>query len=328
MRVKLKERRSRILSICITAFMIVGMLPFGTAVFADGDLSPDKVQVDSFKIIDEANANMEVDYVTDADAAKYDLYLNDANNFSSTVCQNQTDSQIKLQLVASYNGTEKINEGDTLAIKASYGTFATKTFAEKQLEDNNGNVLGTYKYDQGVFKLAFSGDYIKNNVVTSFTTAALESDSVAQASDEQGLGTGNERKVLVGALNNQKLAVAYELKNAPDAGPGLDDVTIDSFKILDITHDNKEIDYRKSSDADYDTWKNNPAGFGYALNQDQQSANVVLELKFRYSNANRALQEGDKLTIPAEYGGTMFDFSEVALPLKVTDDTGDHTLGT
>ena len=271
---------------------------------------------------------MEVDYVTDADAAKYDLYLNDANNFSSTVCQNQTDSQIKLQLVASYNGTEKINEGDTLAIKASYGTFATKTFAEKQLEDNNGNVLGTYKYDQGVFKLAFSGDYIKNNVVTSFTTAALESDSVAQASDEQGLGTGNERKVLVGALNNQKLAVAYELKNAPDAGPGLDDVTIDSFKILDITHDNKEIDYRKSSDADYDTWKNNPAGFGYALNQDQQSANVVLELKFRYSNANRALQEGDKLTIPAEYGGTMFDFSEVALPLKVTDDTGDHTLGT
>ena len=328
MRFKFKERRSRILSICITAFMLVGMLPFGTAVFADGDLSTDKVQVDSFKIIDEANANMEVDYVTDADAAKYDLYLNDANNFSSTVCQNQTDSQIKLQLVASYNGTEKINEGDTLAIKASYGTFATKTFTEKQLEDNNGNVLGTYKYDQGVFKLAFSGDYIKNNVVTSFTTAALESDSVAQASDEQGLGTGNERKVLVGALNNQKLAVAYELKNAPDAALGLDDVTIDSFKILDITHDNKEIDYRKSSDADYDTWKNNPAGFGYALNQDQQSANVVLELKFRYSNANRALQEGDKLTIPAEYGGTMLNFSEVALPLKVTDDTGDHTLGT
>lgn len=68
MRFKFKERRSRILSICITAFMLVGMLPFGTAVFADGDLSTDKVQVDSFKIIDEANANMEVDYVTDADA--------------------------------------------------------------------------------------------------------------------------------------------------------------------------------------------------------------------------------------------------------------------
>ncbi len=328
MRVKFKERRSRILSICITAFMLVGMLPFGTAVFADGDLSPDKVQVDSFKIIDEANANMEVDYVTDADAAKYNLYLNDANNFSSTVCQNQTDSQIKLQLVASYNGTEKINEGDTLAIKASYGTFATKTFAEKQLEDNNGNVLGTYKYDQGVFTLAFSGDSIKNNVVTSFTTAALESDSVAQASDEQGLGTGNERKVLVGALNNQKLAVAYELKNAPDAGPGLDEVTIDSFKILDITQGNQEIDYRKSSDADYDTWKNNPAGFGYALNQDQQSVDVVLELAFQYKNSNRALQEGDKLTIPADYGGTIVNFSESSLPLKVTDDTGEHTLGT
>ena len=328
MRVKLKKRCGRILSICITMFMLVGMLPFSSAVFAGTELSADKVQVDSFKIIDEANANTEVDYVTDADAAKYNLYVNDASNFNSAVCQNQKNSKIKLQLVASYMGTEKINEGDTLSIKASYGSFATKTFAEKQLEDKNGNILGTYKYENGVFKLKFSGDYIKNNVVTSFTTAPLKSDSVAQASDEQGLGTGNERKVLVGNLNNQKLALAYELKNAPSSGPSLDDVAINSFKIIDITHGNKEIDYRKSSDADYATWKNNPAGFGYALNQNQQSANVVLEMKFRYSNANRALQEGDKLTIPAEYGGTMFNFSEVALPLKVTDDTGEHTLGT
>lgn len=326
--VKFKKRCGRILSICITMFMLVGMLPFSNAVFAGTELSVDKVQVDSFKIIDEANANTEVDYVTDADAAKYNLYINDASNFNSAVCQNQKNSQIKLQLVASYKGTEKINEGDTLSIKASYGSFATKTFAEKQLEDKNGNILGTYKYENGVFKLKFSGDYIKNNVVTSFTTAPLKSDSVAQASDEQGLGTGNERKVLVGNLNNQKLALAYELKNAPSSGPSLDDVSINSFKIIDITHGNKEIDYRKSSDADYATWKNNPAGFGYALNQNQQSANVVLEMKFRYSNANRALQEGDKLTIPAEYGGTMFNFSEVALPLKVTDDTGEHTLGT
>ena len=328
MRVKFKKRCGRILSICITMFMLVGMLPFSSAVFAGTELSADKVQVDSFKIIDEANANTEVDYVTDADAAKYNLYVNDASNFNSAVCQNQKNSKIKLQLVASYMGTEKINEGDTLSIKASYGSFATKTFAEKQLEDKNGNILGTYKYENGVFKLKFSGDYIKNNVVTSFTTAPLKSDSVAQASDEQGLGTGNERKVLVGNLNNQKLALAYELKNAPSSGPSLDDVAINSFKIIDITHGNKEIDYRKSSDADYATWKNNPAGFGYALNQNQQSANVVLEMKFRYSNANRALQEGDKLTIPAEYGGTMFNFSEVALPLKVTDDTGEHTLGT
>ena len=328
MRTKFKKRCGRILSICITMFMLVGMLPFSNAVFAGTELSADKVQVDSFKIIDEANSNIEVDYVTDADAAKYNLYVNDANNFSSAVCQNQKNSQIKLQLVTSYNGTEKINEGDTLSIKASYGSFSTKTFAEKQLEDNKGNILGTYKYENGVFKLKFSGDYIKNNAVASFTTAPLQSDSVAQASDEQGLGTGNERKVLVGSLNNQKLALAYELKNAPSSGPSLDDVAINSFKIIDITHGNKEIDYRKSSDADYDTWKNNPAGFGYALNQDQQSANVVLEMKFRYSNANRALQEGDKLTIPAEYGGTMFNFSEVALPLKVTDDTGEHTLGT
>ena len=328
MRVKLKKRCGRILSICITMFMLVGMLPFSNAVFAGTELSADKVQVDSFKIIDEANANTEVDYVTDADAAKYNLYVNDASNFNSAVCQNQKNSKIKLQLVASYMGTEKINEGDTLSIKASYGSFSTKTFAEKQLEDNKGNILGTYKYENGVFKLKFSGDYIKNNVVTSFTTAPLKSDSVAQASDEQGLGTGNERKVLFGNLNNQKLALAYELKNAPSSGPSLDDVAINSFKIIDITHSNKEIDYRKSSDADYATWKNNPAGFGYALNQDQQSVDVVLELALQYKNSNRALQEGDKLTIPASYGGTIVNFSESTLPLKVTDDNGEHTLGT
>ena len=109
MRTKFKKRCGRILSICITMFMLVGMLPFSNAVFAGTELSADKVQVDSFKIIDEANSNIEVDYVTDADAAKYNLYVNDANNFSSAVCQNQKNSQIKLQLVASYNGTEKIN---------------------------------------------------------------------------------------------------------------------------------------------------------------------------------------------------------------------------
>lgn len=328
MRVKFKKRCGRILSICITMFMLVGMLPFSNAVFAGTELSADKVQVDSFKIIDEANANTEVDYVTDADAAKYNLYINDASNFNSAVCQNQKNSQIKLQLVASYKGTEKINEGDTLSIKASYGSFATKSFAEKQLEDKNGNILGTYKYENGVFKLKFSGDYIKNNVVASFTTAPLQSDSVAQASDEQGLGTGNERKVLVGSLNNQKLALAYELKNAPSSGPSLDDVAINSFKIIDITHGNKEIDYRKSSDADYDTWKNNPAGFGYSLNEGQQTADVVLELEMQYKNPNRVLQEGDKLTIPADYGGTRIPSSEVSLPLKVAGDNGEYTLGT
>ena len=83
MRVKFKKRCGRILSICITMFMLVGMLPFSNAVFAGTELSADKVQVDSFKIIDEANANTEVDYVTDADAAKYNLYINDASNFKT-----------------------------------------------------------------------------------------------------------------------------------------------------------------------------------------------------------------------------------------------------
>ena len=332
MKVKFKESRKRTLSLCLTLILIIGMTPFRYTAFADEggakNLGSDKVKVDSFKIIDEANAGKEIDYVTDEDTTKYNLYFSDANNFSSAVCQNQKDSRIKLQLVASYAGTERIKEGDSLTLKASYGTFSGQTFAEKTLKDSEGHTLGTYKYDKGAFKLLFSGDYIKNNAVTSFKTATLESDAVTQKSDEQGLGTNNERKVLVGSLNSRKLAVAYELKNKPNSGPSLDDVSIKSFKIIDITHGNKLIDYRKSSDVDYDTWKNNPAGFGYALNQDQQSADVMLELELQYKNPNRALQEGDKLKVPASYGGTTLDFSETALPLKVTDDTGKHTLGT
>lgn len=332
MKVKFKESRKRTLSLCLTLILLIGMTPFSYTAFADEggakNLGSDKVKVDSFKIIDEANAGKEIDYVTDEDTTKYNLYFSDANNFSSAVCQNQKDSRIKLQLVASYAGTERIKEGDSLTLKASYGTFSGQTFAEKTLKDSEGHTLGTYKYDKGAFKLLFSGDYIKDNAVTSFKTATLESDAVTQKSDEQGLGTNNERKVLVGSLNNRKLAVAYELKNKPNSGPSLDDVSIKSFKIIDITHGNKLIDYRKSSDVDYDTWKNNPAGFGYALNQDQQSADVMLELEFQYANPDRVLQEGDKLTIPASYGGTSLGFSEIALPLRVTDDSGKHTLGT
>lgn len=332
MKVKFKESRKRTLSLCLTLILLIGMTPFRYTAFADEggakNLGSDKVKVDSFKIVDEANAGKEIDYVTDEDTTKYNLYFSDANNFSSAVCQNQKDSRIKLQLVASYAGTERIKEGDSLTLKASYGTFSGQTFAEKTLKDSEGHTLGTYKYDKGAFKLLFSGDYIKDNAVTSFKTATLESDAVTQKSDEQGLGTNNERKVLVGSLNSRKLAVAYELKNKPNSGPSLDDVSIKSFKIIDITHGNKLIDYRKSSDVDYDTWKNNPAGFGYALNQDQQSADVVLELEMQYKNPNRVLQEGDKLTIPAYYGGTNIPSSEVSLPLKVTGDNGEYTLGT
>lgn len=329
---KFREYRNRTFSICLTLILLIGMTPFSYTVFADEggakNLVSDKAKIDSFKVIDEANAGKEIDYVTDEDTTKYNLYFSDANNFSSAVCQNQKDSRIKLQLIASYTGTERIKEGDSLTLKASYGTFSEQTFAEKTLKDSEGHTLGTYKYDKGAFKLLFSGDYIKDNAVTSFKTATLESNAVIQKSDEQGLGTNNERKVLVGSLNSRKLAVAYELKNKPNSVPSLDDVNIESFKIIDITHDNKLIDYRKSSDADYDTWKNNPAGFGYALNQDQQSADVVLELEMQYKNPNRVLREGDKLTIPADYGGTRIPSSEVSLPLKVAGDNGEYTLGT
>lgn len=138
MKMKFREYRNRTFSICLTLILLIGMTPFSYTVFADEggakNLVSDKAKIDSFKVIDEANAGKEIDYVTDEDTTKYNLYFSDANNFSSAVCQNQKDSRIKLQLIASYTGTERIKEGDSLTLKASYGTFSEQTFAEKTLK--------------------------------------------------------------------------------------------------------------------------------------------------------------------------------------------------
>ena len=45
----------------------------------------------------------------------------------------------------------------------------------------------------------------------------------------------------------------------------LDNVTVTSFKIIDVTNGNGEIDYRTSDNAQFNDYKNNPAQFHLSL---------------------------------------------------------------
>lgn len=81
----------------------------------------------------------------------------------------------------------------------------------------------------------------------------------------------------------------------------LDDVTIQSFKIIDTTHGDAEIEYSLSSDA---SPKTDPAAFSNAICQDQKGSSLKLEAKVAYSG-NNAIQDGDTLTIPAKIGRSL-----------------------
>nr|DAR90051.1 MAG TPA: Cna protein B-type domain [Caudoviricetes sp.] len=101
----------------------------------------------------------------------------------------------------------------------------------------------------------------------------------------------------------------------------LDNVTITSFKIIDVNNGNRQIDYRTSDNAQFNEYNSDPTKFNNALNEGQKKDTVKLKLSVSYS-ADKALTEGDTLTIPASIGA-MNNFS--TLPLK---DSENHELGT
>lgn len=82
----------------------------------------------------------------------------------------------------------------------------------------------------------------------------------------------------------------------------LDNVTVTSFKITDVTNGNREIEYKKQSDAQYEEYKNDPSRFSNALNEGQIDMQIKLDLSVSYS-AQEALKEGDTLVIPATIDG-------------------------
>lgn len=102
----------------------------------------------------------------------------------------------------------------------------------------------------------------------------------------------------------------------------LDNVTVTSFKITDVTNGNREIEYKKQSDAQYEEYKNDPSRFSNALNEGQIDMQIKLDLSVSYS-AQEALKEGDTLVIPATIDGDRKDFAS-----KPFFDGENHELGT
>ena len=102
----------------------------------------------------------------------------------------------------------------------------------------------------------------------------------------------------------------------------LDNVTVTSFKIIDVKNGNREIDYRTSDNAQFNEYNSDPTKFNNALNEGQKTLLYKLKLAVAY-NGQEPLKEGDNLTIPANLGNGMANFD--SLPL--TDAEG-HVLGT
>ena len=102
----------------------------------------------------------------------------------------------------------------------------------------------------------------------------------------------------------------------------LDNVTVTSFKITDVTNGNRDIEYKKQSDTQYEDYKSDPSKFSNALNEGQKDIQIKLDLSISYS-AQEALKEGDTLVIPATIDGDRKDFSS-----KPFFDGENHELGT
>ena len=102
----------------------------------------------------------------------------------------------------------------------------------------------------------------------------------------------------------------------------LDNLTVTSFKIIDVKNGNREIDYRTSDNAQFSEYNSDPTKFSNALNEGQKTLLYKLNLAVTY-NGQEPLKEGDTLTIPANLGNGMASFASLTL----TDADG-HVLGT
>lgn len=102
----------------------------------------------------------------------------------------------------------------------------------------------------------------------------------------------------------------------------LDNVTITSFKIIDVANGNKEIEYKKQSDAQYQEYKSDPSRFSNSLTENQKNSSVKLQLSISYQ-AKEAIKEGDTLVIPAMLDADKADFND-----KPLFDGGNNEIGT
>ena len=195
--------------IVFSCVLLLGSGIFGIQAHAEEDLSLDDVRIRTFKIIDVANGNKEIDYRT-SDNSQYTTYSNDPSQFANAICENQSQSSLKMALDISYSSATPLKEGDKLTIPASLDV-AANDFASKPLMDGTNHQLGTWEYKNGKFVITFSGEYINNNIVTQFT-ASFETGETAFHLADKTTNLG-ERKAQFGKLGKETFVVAHEKKH-------------------------------------------------------------------------------------------------------------------
>lgn len=168
------------------------------------ELSLKDVTIQSFEIIDTTHGDAEIEYSLSSEASP----KTDPAAFSNAICQNQTKSALRLEAKVAYDGSDAIQDGDTLAIPAKIGH--SQDFASRPLVDGDGNQLGTFEYTDGKYLLKFSGDYIKDHSIKKFD-ATLQTGVLWNASDVLGRTTElGERALVKGTLGKDVLYAAYE----------------------------------------------------------------------------------------------------------------------
>lgn len=165
--------------------------------------------------------------------------------------------------------------------------------------DNN-----TYELNTGTYTYSASADGYESIVDKNFK---VEKDQEIKI-DLVEKKVSPKKKVLPPAM----------LRSKAGAGKGelnLDDVKINSFKIIDVDDGNKEIEYKKESDNDYEEYKNDPDKFKNAICENQKDSRIKLKLGINYKS-NTPLKEGDTIIIPAQHSSIAGNFSENPLPIK------------
>lgn len=168
------------------------------------ELSLDDVTIQSFKIIDTTHGDAEIEYSLSSEASP----KTDPTAFSNAICEGQKASSLKLEAKVAYDGSDAIQDGDTLTIPASVGRGLN--FASRPLLDGNNNQLGTFEYTNGKFVLKFSGDYLKNHSIKKFEIT-LQTGEMLQYREDLGRSmTLGERALAEGVLGKDTLYAAYE----------------------------------------------------------------------------------------------------------------------
>ena len=277
-----KVQRRSVITFILSIVAMTFMTLFGGNVKAQttggSELSLDDVKITSFKLIDIANGNKEIEYRTSSDA-QYNDYKNDPSKFNNTFNENQISSLLKVKMSMKYSSQTPLKEGDTLVIPASIDMYKG-SFAKLPLLESDGHELGTWEYKDGKVVIYFSGDYIKNNVVTKFT-ASFETGEIriSLSSGYKSTKLG-ERAILTGKLGKEEFVTSREKEYIKT--DKLNESNVLVYKISPSTTDSQAT-WQLRVMSDYMNRRVNGQSFFYANpylleNNGQYSPNTLTDI--------------------------------------------------